>query len=176
MQRYSGLSRLLHWLTALIILVFVIPLGLWLAYFKPESEPLKMQLYNLHESLGLVIFLLALLRLANRLVRKPPPLAHDDVPPLAIWLARISHAALYGLLLLIPITGFLATNAWGFPLSWFNLLPLPSPLDKNEALAQVLSTCHWVLAGLLGLFLMAHILGAAFHRLVRRDSLASRMF
>ncbi len=174
-QRYSPTARVLHWLTAGIILLLVIPMGLWLAYFRPESEPLKMRLYNLHESFGILVLVLALLRVAYRLIR-PAPAWPADTPASVIRLARISHLSLYALLILMPVSGFLATNAWGFPLSLFNVLPLPSPIGKDEAIAKLLSTTHWVGGALLGLFILAHLAGAVLHRLVRRDSLARRMF
>jgi cytochrome b561 len=173
-QRYSRAARAMHWASAAIILLLVIPMGLWLAYFRPESEPLKMRLYNLHESFGMLVLLLALLRLAYRLIRPAPPWP-ADTPASVIRLARISHAALYALLILMPVSGFLATNAWGFPLSMFNLLPLPSPIGKDEVIAKILSTAHWVGAALLGLLISAHLTGAILHRYVRRDSLARRM-
>ena len=174
-DRYSRTARLLHWLSAAIILLLVIPMGLWLAYFRPESEPLKMRLYNLHESFGMLILLLALMRLAYRLIR-PAPSWPADTPLAVIRLARISHASLYALLILMPVSGFLATNAWGFPLSLFNLLPLPSPIGKDEAIAKILSTVHWSGAALLGVLILSHLAGAILHRHIRRDSLARRMF
>jgi cytochrome b561 len=86
-QRYSRAARAMHWASAAIILLLVIPMGLWLAYFRPESEPLKMRLYNLHESFGMLVLLLALLRLAYRLIRPAPPWP-ADTPASVIRLAE----------------------------------------------------------------------------------------
>ena len=47
------------------------------------------------------------------------------------------------LLVLMPVIGFLATNAWGFPLTVFGVLPLPVPFGKDEELAKLLSFLHW---------------------------------
>ena len=52
--------------------------------------------------------------------------------------AHVNHWGLYALLVLMPITGFLATNAWGFPLSIFGVLPMPVPVGKDEEIAKVL--------------------------------------
>ena len=172
--RYPRLSRYLHWITAAIVLLLVIPMGLWLAYLRPENEALKLRLYNLHESFGILVLVLVVLRLAYRWFRPAPPWP-DDTPLTVRRMARLSHALLYVLLVLLPISGFLATNAWGFPLSLFNMLPLPSPIGKDEAIAKILSTVHWTSAAVLGAILVLHLAGAVLHRYVKRDSLSRRM-
>ena len=174
-RRYAPLSRGLHWLTAALVMTLVIPMGLWIAYFRPADEALKMRLYNLHESFGLVVFALILVRVLYRIARPAPPWP-NDTPRGVRAVARISHGLLYLLLILMPISGFLATNAWGFPLALFEVLPIPSPIGKDEALAKVLSTVHWVGAAAFGALLSLHIAGAIYHRFVRHDSLSHRMF
>lgn len=173
--RYARTARQLHWITAAIVLLLVIPMGLWLAHFRPSDEALKLRLYNLHESFGVVVFVLVLIRLAYRWVRPPPPWP-ADTPNSVRWMARTSHSLLYLLLILMPITGFLATNAWGFPLALFDLVPLPSPIGKDEAIAKVLSTLHWSGAALMGALVAIHAAAAFHHRFVKRDRLAHRMF
>jgi len=171
--RYTAPARLLHWTTALLIIVVAF-LGLWLAYFRPQEEGFKLRLYNIHESLGVVIWILTLARIVYRYRHPPPPLP-DDTPALIRFAAHVSHLGLYGLLILLPILGFLATNAWGFPLKVFGLLPLPSPIGKDEALAKIFSTLHWcgALAG--ALLLAGHIGGVIYHTFIRKDGLLRRM-
>jgi len=171
--RYTTPARLLHWTTAALILA-VATLGIWLAYFRPDDEPFKLRLYNVHESLGVVIWVLTLARLVYRRTHPPPPLP-DDVSPLIRLVAHATHLALYALLILLPIVGFLATNAWGFPLKVFGVLPLPAPIGKDEALAKIFSTLHWcgALAG--GILLAGHLGGVVFHTFVRKDGLLRRM-
>lgn len=148
--------------------------GLWIAHFRPADEAFKLRLYNIHESLGVIVWVLTLARLAYRWRHPPPPLA-ADTPALIRIAAHGTHVALYALLILLPIIGFLATNAWGFPLKVFGLLPLPSPIGKDEALAKVLATLHWsgALAG--GLLLAGHLAGVVHHTFIRRDRLLQRM-
>lgn len=172
-SRYAASSRWLHWLTALLLL-FVIPLGVWIAYFEPADESFKMRLYNVHESLGVLVFVLVLARIVNRFLNPPPPLP-SDMPAWMRFAAHANHFGLYLLLLLMPLTGFLATNAWGFPLSVFNVLPIPSPVGKDEALAKVLSFLHWCGAIAIGLLIVGHLAGVVHHSFVRRDGLLRRM-
>jgi cytochrome b561 len=99
-----------------------------------------------------------------------------DTPAWVRLLAGFSHASLYALLVLMPITGFLATNAWGFPLKVFEVLPLPSPIGKDEAIAKALSFTHWCGAVSMGTLLAAHVAGGLYHRFMARDALSRRMF
>lgn len=171
--RYTATSRWLHWLTAALLAV-IIPLGIWIRYFEPANEAFKLRLYNIHESLGVIVFVIVLIRLVNRHRNPPPPLPVDT--PAAIRLAAaVSHAALYALLVLMPITGFLATNAWGFPLSVFGVLPLPSPLGKDEDIAKLLSFLHWCGAIAIILLILGHLAGVIYHTFIRRDGLLQRM-
>jgi len=171
--RYAASSRWLHWLTALL-LVAVIPLGIWIGFFEPADEGFKLRLYNLHESLGVLVFLLVLLRIVNRRRNPPPPLP-GDMPASMRFAAHATHIGLYALLILMPLTGFLATNAWGFPLSLFGVLPIPSPLGKDEAIAKVLSLLHLCGAIAIGLLILGHLAGVVHHTFIRRDGLLRRM-
>lgn len=172
-MRYTILARLLHWVTALAILVIGM-LGFWLAWAPPPDEAFKLRLYNLHESLGVTLFLLTLLRLAWRW-RHPPPPIHPPLPPWMHRAAAANHAALYALLLAMPPVGLMATNAWGFPLKAFGLVPVPSPVGPDQALAPLLTALHGWMALALLLLLLAHIGAATWHALVRRDDTLRRM-
>ncbi len=171
--RYAAAARWLHWLTA-GLLVVVIAAGLWIVFFEPRDEGFKLRLYNIHESLGVIVFVLTIVRLMTRWRRPPPPLP-ADTPVLIEWSARVTQLSLYALLLLMPAIGFLATNAWGFPLRVFDLIALPSPVGKDEALAATLSFLHACGAIAMGTLIGAHLGGAAYHTFVRRDNLMDRM-
>lgn len=173
-SRYAASSRWLHWLTSLMLFV-IIPLGIWISYFEPADEGFKMRLYNLHESLGVLVFVLALIRIVNRHLNPPPPLP-EDMPAAMRFAAHATHYGLYALLIMMPLIGFLATNAWGFPLSLFGVLPIPSPIGKDEALAKVLSFLHWCGAITIVLLIFGHLAGVVHHTFIRRDGLLRRMW
>lgn len=172
-RRYVAGARRLHWAMALLIAA-VATLGVWVTSFEPADEAFKLTLYNVHQSLGVAVFALVLLRLAVRWANPPPPLP-QGTPPAVRAAAALSHGSLYLLMFTMPLIGFLATNAWGFPLSWFELFAIPSPIGKDTAVASVLSTLHWVGALALGTIVAAHLLGTTYHVLVRRDRLLDRM-
>lgn len=172
-SRYAASSRWLHWLTVLLLLV-ILPLGVWIGFFEPDDEAFKLRLYNVHESLGVLMFVLVLIRIVNRRLNPPPPLP-PDMPAWMRSVARANHIGMYALLVLMPMIGFLATNAWGFPLSLFNVLPIPFPLGKDEALAKVLSFLHLCGAIAIGLMILGHLAGVVHHTFIRRDGLLGRM-
>jgi cytochrome b561 len=171
--RYPPLARKLHWATAVLVAIMIV-LGFWITWFEPKNEAFKFALYDMHESTGALLFVLVLARLARRISDPPTPLP-PAVPQLFRVAAQANHLLLYAMLLLQPVLGFLATNAWGFPFRWARLLPIPSPLGKNEALAPVLSDLHLAGAILLLLLIGAHLGGAFFHGVIRRDGIVQRM-
>ena len=71
---YSLTARILHWLTAALVLT-MIPAGIVMVNIG--SGALQDSLFNLHRSLGVVLIPLILLRLAYRLINPPPPLPGD---------------------------------------------------------------------------------------------------
>jgi cytochrome b561 len=171
--RYPPLARKLHWGTAVLVAIMFV-LGFWITWFEPKNEAFKFALYDMHESTGALLFVLVLARLVRRITNPPAPLP-PSVPTLFRAAARANHLLLYVMLLLQPVLGFFATNAWGFPFRWARLLPIPSPLGKNEALAPILSELHLAGAILLLLLIGAHLGGAFFHGVIRRDGIVQRM-
>jgi cytochrome b561 len=171
--RYPPLARKLHWATAVLVAIMIV-LGFWITWFEPKNEALKFALYDVHESTGALLFVLVFARLARR-ISDPPTLLPPIVPKVFRAAAQANHLLLYAMLLLQPVLGFLATNAWGFPFRWARLLPIPSPLGKDQALAPVLSDLHLAGAVLLLLLIGAHLGGAFFHGLIRRDGVVQRM-
>lgn len=171
--RYPPAARGLHWLTvALVAAMF--GLGAWITAFEPKDQAFKQLLYDIHESTGVAIFALVLLRLLHRVASPPAPLP-SRVPRAMRFAAHANHALLYAMLLVQPVLGFLDTNAWGFPLTWAGLVRLPSPIGHNEKIAPLLSALHWYGALLLLALIAAHLLGAAHHGLIRRDGVVQRM-
>ncbi|KAA2214778.1 cytochrome b [Teichococcus oryzae] len=172
-MRYTRTARWLHWITVAAILVLAV-LGIWIGMFEPQPEAFKLRLYNIHESLGITLLLLTLFRLFWRW-RHPPPPIEPPLPPLLQRAAFASHAALYALLIAQPVVGFLATNAWGFPLTAWGVIPVPSPIGRSEAWAPALSNLHATFALLLGLLVAVHAAAALWHHFGRRDTTLRRM-
>ena len=168
--RYGSVAQAFHWLVVAMIIAQVtlariadnLPLG-----------PAKIGTLARHKSVGITILLLAILRLAWRFFDPPPSL-----PPMAHWQARasrISHAALYGLLFAMPLTGWLMSSASNYPVSWFGFIQLPDLVAPDHALKEFLKDVHQTLAKVLIGLASLHALAALKHQFLDRDGLMFRM-
>ncbi|KQT45633.1 cytochrome B [Methylobacterium sp. Leaf456] len=167
--RFNLPARLLHWSMAVLILAM-----LFIGVAMVASLADYGTLVALHRSLGLAILLLAILRLANRWRRPPPPLP-VDLPPWQRRAAQASHVALYGLMLAMPLVGWAMLSAARIPVAVIGPLVLPPILPQDPMLYAGLRELHTVLAyGLFGLIL-AHLGAALLHGLIRQDGVLSSM-
>ncbi len=171
--RYPSTARWFHWITVVLLAVLA-TVGIWGTSFEPKDEALKDLLSDIHESLGVALFAIDALRLLRRL-GNPPAMLPSRLPRMVRAAARANHALLYALLLVQPVIGFLATNAWGFPLTWARLVKLPSPIGHDETIAPVLSSVHEWGAIVLAVLVALHLCGVVYHGVVRRDGVVQRM-
>lgn len=175
---YTTGAKWFHWITTTLILI-ALPTGFVIQYISDKDDGVhKMAFYAIHESAGLTILLVALARLAWRLRNPPPPLP-DRIPRLLQKAAAGVHHAFYALLILQPILGFLATNAWGFPLqgqtAYLGFIELPKFMETNEALAGVLQTLHNIGGFTLLVLLVVHVGAVVLHQAIRKDGTLLRM-
>lgn len=170
---YTSTAKWFHWITAALMAV-ALPLGFIIQHVKDDS---KMAFYAIHESAGLTLFVVALARLAWRLSHPVPP--NPAIPDGMRRVADGVHHALYAAIIIQPVLGFMATNAFGFPMqgatAYMGLIDLPKFMEANIPLAEWLLMFHrylgWTIAGLL----VAHIGGAIFHQAIRKDGTLLRM-
>ncbi len=167
-ERFAVTARVLHWLVAVLVLA-IWPLGFLIQFTRNE---VTLNFYMVHESLGFLVLWIMLLRVGNKLLVRPPRPQGVFIERLA---ASIVHGLLYLCLIVMPVSGFLATNAHGFPLVWFNLVPVWSPLGKTPDIAWTLSGIHawtaWTLLALFGL----HIGAVLMHHVIKRDNTLYRI-
>jgi len=169
--RYTRFAVAMHWIVAAIVLVQY-PLG-WLMQQIPKQPPgQRADVFNLHKSIGLTILALMIVRLGWRLAHRAPTL-----PPMArwqAWLARGTHAALYAMLIAMPLAGYLGSAFSGYPVRFFGIV-LPSWAARNPQLKDWMSAAHLVLAWALAIAFSLHIAGVLKHVLLDRDGLVRRM-
>jgi cytochrome b561 len=172
--QYSRPAKWFHWLTV-PLLGFAILSGM---VIESVEEKHKLSFYQLHESTGLIILMLASARLAWRLY-SPPPAHPDHLPRMIRIAAETVHRLLYAILIVQPLLGFFATNAFGFPLrgdtAFLGFIDLPKFMETNEALANPLITIHRTIGWTLPFLLATHICGAIYHHVRRKDGTLLRM-
>lgn len=168
---YTAPAKALHWLIAVLLLAL-----LALGYYMPDLplSPDKIRLYSWHKWAGITVFLLVLLRLLWRATHRPPALP-PHVKPLLRLAAHATHALLYALMLLIPVSGWLMSSAKGVQTVWFGVVPLPDLVERSKELGATLADVHGLLNGLLVLLVGVHVLAAVKHHLVDRDDVLARM-
>jgi cytochrome b561 len=171
LDRYSGPAKLLHWL-----IFALIACGFALAVYMvdlPLSPP-KLKYYAWHKWIGVTVFVLAVLRLAWRIAHPPPELP-ATLPDWQRRAAALTHAMLYVLILVIPLSGWLYSSASGVPTVYLGLAQLPDLLAKDKALAEQLKLVHVTLNYVMLTLLIIHVAAALKHHFVDRDEVLARM-
>ncbi len=171
---YAWPAQLLHWsVAALIVTQFVLAK---LAERADDNEAKLAQLALLanHKSVGITILGLALLRVCWRFI-SPPPALPTAMPGWQIWASKLSHAVLYVLLFLLPISGWLMSSASAYTVSWFGLFELPDLVAPSKALKELLIDAHHLLGKALFIIALLHIAAALKHHFVDKDDILKRM-
>jgi cytochrome b561 len=169
--RYGSVAIGLHWLVALMVLC-ALAVGLYM-HDLPLS-PHKLKVYSWHKWIGVSIFLLAVLRVLWRLAHPAPPLP-DGTPKWQQMAAHATHHLLYLLILIIPLSGWLMSSAYGIQVVYLGLFPLPDLIVKNKELADELKELHEGLNLTLMVLLAAHVGAALKHHFLDRDGVMQRM-
>lgn len=167
---YPRLTVALHWTIALLLFA-QLALGWWMEGVPKTPPGLRAGWYNLHKSIGLVIFLAVLLRLVWR--ASHPQGEPDGLPAWQRAAAQLMHGWLYACMLLMPATGLAGSMFTRYPIRVFGAV-LPVWQRDWPAGKQLMSDVHEVLAWLFVALVTAHIAAALWHWR-QRDAVAARM-
>jgi len=177
--RYGTVAITLHWLIAIGILMLI---GMGLVMDHLKLEPMRLfQLYQSHKSIGITVMFLIAARVGWRLTHKAPVLP-GSMPASERLAASVTHAILYGLQVLLPLSGWALVSAsiLGIPTVLYGTIPWPdlpflsSLPDKAPAEALLKTVHHWAAWTLLAVIVL-HIAAALRHHFILRDSTFSRM-
>ncbi len=171
---YAKGARHFHWITAAFVFVMV-PVGIYMVYRGEATnfDALTNTLYANHKLGGFLLLWIVVARLIYRFTKGAPP----DEPTLEPWqkaASHLTHWGLYGLLLTVPLLGWLGVSlypALGIPFG----LSLPGLVSPNDKMAGTVFLLHKLGAILLALMVLAHIGAALFHHVIRKDNVLRRM-
>ena len=164
---YGFISILFHWLMALILLATFL-LGLNLEDNFQNYDAVLM----LHNSLGILIFLLAIFRVCWRWINiRPKPLASKKI---LIKLATFIHILFYVIFFVMPLSGYLLTNLQGDVVSFFGT-HLPEILERNRDMKRVVHSIHDLLGNVVLAMLALHVVGALYHHYWLKDNTLKRI-
>ncbi|MCK9800945.1 cytochrome b [Pseudomonas sp. MAFF 302030] len=169
-QRYTKLSMTLHWL--MLVLFVGVYACIELKGMLPKGHALKVPLLGVHALFGLGIFALVWVRLLGRL--KPRPAIVPTPPAWQNVLARVTHLALYLLMIVTPALAWLMLSAAGKPVPYFGFM-LPSPLAVDTELAKQLKEWHELIGNAGYALIGLHACAGLFHHYWVHDNTLTRM-
>lgn len=170
MTAYALPQRIAHWVSA-VFLVFMFGLGLSITRFLDGD--IQLAAYAWHEWLGLTLLLVTFVRLVLRTYPPPPP---PVLPKHEAIARRAVYVAMYALLVAIPLSGWCMTQAFGFPIVYLGVLPLPTVIGEDRDLAVLLQRVHATLATGLAALIGLHVAALAKHHCIDRDGVLTRMW
>jgi len=171
LARYGRVAQAFHWATAILVLVaFVYGPGGSEQRVYAAARDFDRQF---HESLGLCVLALVVMRLLWRVVDTRPDLAQGSR-----WMnraAKATHAVLYVLLFALPFTAI--TGAWleGHPLTLLAGAEIAPWLGRSHDAGAAMATLHTWLGDAILWLAGFHALAALFHHFVLKDSVLVSM-
>ena len=171
-EGYTRTAKFLHWLIVLLVAAqFTVG---WTMPHIGRNTPVT-TLISLHFSIGVLILGVAVVRLIWRMMHgEPTPEA--GVPPWQVTSARIVHWALYFLLFLVPMLGWINGSWRGMPVTFFGLITMPQLVAKHASGWGWTGDVH-ILVAEYGLLVLVglHVAAGLYHYFVRRDGVLQRM-
>ena len=169
--RYGGVAQALHWITAIVVLVAFIygPGGSEQRVYSAARDVDR----QLHETLGLCVFMLVALRLAWRAFDQRP-----DPPAVPQWMGIASktvQALLYVLLIALPATAI--SGAWleGHPLTLLGRVEIAPLIAKSHDAGASIARLHTWLGDAIMWLAGLHALAALYHHVVMKDGVLVSM-
>lgn len=170
--RYRKIVMWIHWITAIVVVCQVV---IGFVFHDMPRGPERADLFAWHKTVGALILVLALVRLAVRLMNKPPPYPADQ-PEWKRFIAVWNHRLFYVLLIALPLTGLAAVSGraedgW-VPLQLGLQLPaIPGIAEENE-----FGDVHELLVTVTLALLALHVAAALYNQFIDRGPVAGRMW
>jgi cytochrome b561 len=171
--QYDRVAVALHWLIGAALLA-QIAFGFLLDDLAPRGTPARAGMVNLHKSFGVVLGMLVALRLAWRLGHRPP-LWPEAMPRWKQRAALTVHRAMYACMVVLPLSGYVASNFSKHGLKFFGLPWPPWGPDQPKVYA-LLNGVHDVTGWVFGVLIAGHVALALKHAWVDRDGVFERIW
>lgn len=172
---YSLPMRIIHWLMALIMITMVIA-GILMVNVYNSFNATTNFLYDYHRGMGFVLLILVVIRLVLYRFTSPPSELPPSVSSVQKFLADAVHFLLYAALIIHPLLGWYATNAWGVKdIPIFGLFTLPPLVEKNRELGNWLLEIHGYVGFAIAALIVIHVAAALMHHFMLKDGVLLRM-
>ena len=178
-RQYGLVAKLLHWITALLFLAAYMSVY-FRHWFSESNTPENWWLLQLHLSIGVSIGVLVILRIIWRLMN-PSPVAEPGTPT-EHFAARMGHLALYAIMIIMPLTGYLGTGANTEFFFLFDITKFSDTWLFTQIIQENLGISfkyfeapvdfiHKKILGewLVWMLIMGHIIAGLYHHFVKKD-------
>ncbi len=170
---YGLFAITLHWFMAIAIFA-LFGLGLYMVELSYYDAWYKGSL-DLHKSIGAFLAVIFIIRLFWRLVNVTPKNVVEDASLLEVKVAHYAHIALYILMALLMLSGYLISTADGRSIEVFALVSIPALPFSIENQEDIFGEIHFYLAWTLIILAMGHGLAAMKHHFINRNNTLMRM-
>ena len=170
-SNYGRVAQAFHWITALLVVVAFTfgPGGSEQRVYLPARDFER----QLHETLGLIVFGLVVLRVVWRMVdRRPKPLE------LRRWMtitAKVVQGVLYLLLFAVPVTAIVGAWLEGHPLTLLARVTISPMLGLSHDIGATVAEVHTWLGDIILWLAGFHALAALYHHIVLKDEVLVTM-
>lgn len=171
-HHFGWLSILLHWSMAILLIgmYFLGDYMVGLDYYDDWYH----QAPALHKAVGILLLFLLMIRFVWNTTQAHP----QALKPERIWqnrLARMGHLGLYGLVIILGVSGYLISTAKGQGIDVFAWFTVPAFLPEDAQRGELAGDIHEVAATLFILLVLIHIAAALKHHFFDKDKTLLRM-
>lgn len=163
-EHFSPVSKFIHIVSAVAFIG-----ALLIMLFAPDPDSFA---FGVHQSLGMLVIVLYLARIVwMNWAGKPNALGTKFEK----FMAHMAHLALYGILILMPLSGLLIAMAKAKDTVVFGLFTIPGLAERNSGLIDFASGLHSFLEIICYLLVAMHVGAALYHHFILKDETLSRM-
>lgn len=167
--RYNAVARALHWSIAVLLIANLA------AGFLHDALEDVVRIMPTHKAIGMIVLLLSVARLAWRLLSPSPPLP-GELPRWEAAAARSAHVVLYGLMIGLPLSGWIFASTSKYDISIFGLFDVPKfALTKQDPLYGIAHEGHELMGWIALALIVLHVAAALRHHFVLKDAILRRM-
>lgn len=184
-ENYGNIAKCLHWITALLFLGAYASVY-FRRWFTEDKTPENFSALQIHLSIGVTIAVFVALRIlwriSNRLPNQEPGTRMEHLA------AHMGHYALYAIMIIMPITGYMGT---GVHVDFFFMFEIPK-FENTQFFELLVSNglgmtfkefekpMDFIHKDILGawavwLLILGHVLAALYHHFVKKDRTLRKM-
>jgi len=161
----------LHWITTALVLMLVVSGQRFVMNFSVDVYVVNLMV---HASVGTVVMALFLLRVYQRFIVKPV-LPSEDLPQWQLLLAKVVQFALYGCLLLVPVSGYAVGSFHELSVNVFAFIDISQWGDYSDTVFTQIRNVHATSVKLMMGLIVLHASAAFYHHWVVRDNVMRSM-